>query len=450
MADLAAHEDGLEDGGARFWRRNLRWYPFFYFFHDLQFWLALWIVFATEDVGLSYSELGYIAPAFYIITSFGQAPAGALADRFGRVATIRIALVLFVGFVVWFAFATGVWQAAVAWSLWGVSLVLITGTDSAFLHDSLQALGRSQEFVRQAGRAFAVRSVAMVLATVGGGVIAGEIGSQATVLSGAIGTGIALLITTRFHEPPRLALRSAGGGQTQLGYLQLMKQALSICARTPSVRYALIFTAILLAAMVPEFYLLQPFLRGQGIEVGWLFSALQAPARIATVAAAVGAFWLASRFGVLRSLAVMPICIVVAYASIALIDHLAALALFLVIGFARGALMPLMEGYLNRRTPSHLRATMLSLNHMGWAMCMLVILPTMGRAVDATSLSNVFAGLALIFGLLMALAAVLWIRADRREARRQRSEAPARDGVVKPQHLHGEPFQHTAARIEIS
>ena len=442
----------------RFWRRNLRLYPYFYFFHDLQFWLAIWIIFATEDVGLSYSEVGFIAPAFYIITSFGQPPAGALADRFGRVRMIRISLVLFIAFLIWLAFSGSVWQAAVAWSLWGASIVLITGADSAFLHDSLQALGRAREFERQAGRAFAMRSLAMVLATFLGGAIAGEIGSQETVLAGVIGSAIALLIALRFREPPRAqAIRptqnahaAANDAPTpQLGYLQLMRQTLRLCRRTPSLRYALIFTALLLASMVPEFYVLQPFLREQGIEVGWLFSALQTPARIATVLAAFSAFWLASRFGVLRSLVAMPVLVIVAYASIAALNHLAALSLFLIIGFARGALMPLMEGYLNRRTPSHLRATMLSLNHMGWALFMLVFLPTMGRVLDTTPLPTVFAGIALIFGVLLAIAAFLWVRADRADARRLRTEAPSRDAVAKPQHGPQE-LPAAATRIQIS
>ena len=442
----------------RLWRRNLRLYPYFYFFHDLQFWLAIWIIFATEDVGLSYSEVGFIAPAFYIITSFGQPPAGALADRFGRVRMIRISLVLFIAFLIWLAFSGSVWQAAVAWSLWGASIVLITGADSAFLHDSLQALGRAREFERQAGRAFAMRSLAMVLATFLGGAIAGEIGSQETVLAGVIGSAIALLIALRFREPPRAqAIRPtqdahAAADDTptpQLGYLQLMRQTLRLCRRTPSLRYALIFTALLLASMVPEFYVLQPFLREQGIEVGWLFSALQTPARIATVLAAFSAFWLASRFGVLRSLVAMPVLVIVAYASIAALNHLAALSLFLIIGFARGALMPLMEGYLNRRTPSHLRATMLSLNHMGWALFMLVFLPTMGRVLDTTPLPTVFAGIALIFGVLLAIAAFLWIRADHADARRLRTEAPSRDAVAKPQHGPQE-LPAAATRIQIS
>jgi len=78
----------LQDA-ARPWRRNLRLYPWFYFFHDLQVWMPIWVIFSTEQIGLSFSELTLIGPFFYLIISFGQAPAGALADRFGRVNAMR-------------------------------------------------------------------------------------------------------------------------------------------------------------------------------------------------------------------------------------------------------------------------------------------------------------------------------------------------------------------------
>ena len=414
LPDFAAPES---DAAQRpLWRRNLRLYPLFYFFHDFQLWLSLWIVFIVEDVGLSYAELGYIAPAFYVISSFGQAPAGALADRFGRVRTIRLSLLIYIVFIVWFAFSGGVWEAAIAWSLWGVAMVMLTGTDSAFLHDSLQALGRSREFELQAGRAFAVRSVAIVGATFAGGPIAGELGAQATVLLGAGATALSLVVSMGFREPPRL---QTADGQTPR-YLDLIREALSLCRRNPSVRYALLFAAVLMAAMVPEFYLLQPFLREHGVEVGWLFTALQAPGRIAAVIGAVAAFSLASRFGALKAAAAMPLLVVIAWAGIAAVNHLGAIALFVVVGFVRGALTPLIEGYLNRRTPSHLRATMLSLNHMGWALFMLGFLPNAGRVLDSTPLPTVFAGLAVIFGVLMVVASLLWVRADRRERSRLR------------------------------
>ena len=420
------------------WRRNLRLYPWFYFFHDLQFWLALWIVFALEDVGLTWGEIGAIGPAFYVITSFGQAPAGAIADRFGRVRVIRASLVIYIAFIIWFAFSGSFWQAAIAWGLWGLAMVSLTGTDSAFLHDSLQALGRARDFERVAGRAFAVRSIAMVLATFGGGIIAGFIGSQATVLSGAIGTAVALLISFGFREPPRHA---QGQHEERHSYLSLMAQTLRLAGRTPTVRYSLIFSALLVASMVPEFYLIQPFLKEQGLEVGWVFTALQAPARIATVFAAALAFWLAIRFGIVRTLASLPFWVVLVYAGVALIDHLGAIALFLILGLARGAQMPLMEGYLNRRIPSHLRATALSLNHMGWALIMLPFLPIFGSVVGAYSLPTVFLGLAAFYGPLLLIIMILWVRADRRERRQLRlpSTIPAllREVLWKPQRRSG-------------
>ena len=394
------------------WRRNLRLYPWFYFFHDLQFWLPIWVVFALDDVGLSFAELTAIGPAFYVITSFGQAPAGALADRFGRVRVMRASLVIYTIFIVWFSFSGSFWQAAVAWSLWGLAMVMITGADSAFLHDSLQAMGRARDFERQAGRAFAVRSIAMVVATFGGGIIAGVTSTQFTVLTGVIGTGLALLISFGFREPPRHA---HGGHEAAPSYLNLMKQTLRLAGRTPTIRYSLIFSALLVASMVPEFYLLQPFLREQGLEVGWLFTALQAPARIATVFAAILAFWLAVRFGIVRTIASMPFWIVIVYVGVGLIDHIGAIGLFLILGLARGAQMPLMEGYLNRRVPSRLRATALSLNHMGWALIMLPFLPIFGQVVDAYPLSIVFLGLAGFFGPLLLITTLLWVRADHKE-----------------------------------
>lgn len=404
--------DSQQQSQRRRWQRNVRLYPWFYFFHDLQFFLPIWIIFATDEVGLSFAELGAIGPAFYVITSFGQAPAGAIADRFGRIRVIRASLVIYIAFIVWFAFSGSFWEAAIAWSLWGLAMVLLTGTDSAFLHDSLQALGRSRDFERQAGRAFAVRSIAMVAATFIGGVFAELIGMQATVITCTIGTGLALLITFGFREPPR---REHGLEEQTPSYLSLMKDTLRLAGRTPTIRYSLIFSALLIASLVPEFYLLQPFLKQQGIEVGWLFTALQAPARIATVFAAGLAFWLALRFGIVRTLASMPFWVVLVYVGIALWDQIGALSLFIILGLARGAQMPLMEGYLNRRIPSHLRATALSLNHMGWALIMLPFLPIFGRVVEANPLPTVFLGLAAFYGPLLLIIMILWVRADRNE-----------------------------------
>ena len=120
---------------------------------------------------------------------------------------MRLGVCFYILFIVVFAFSTDIWWVAIAWFLWGTAIVMVSGADSAFLHDSLQSLRREREFERRAGTAFGARSLAMLTATFVGGEIAARVGLQNTVLLGTVVTVIALLIATQFKEPPRRAHR---------------------------------------------------------------------------------------------------------------------------------------------------------------------------------------------------------------------------------------------------
>ena len=390
-------------------RRNLRAYPFFYFFFDLQPWLALWVVYLTGEVGLSFLEIGAIAPMFYVLAAFGQAPIGALADRFGRVRTIRAACLLFILFFVVLALSQSVWWAAAAWLAWGFGFASISGADSAFLHDSLQALGRSREFELRAGRVFAMRATAQVTATLAAGALAGLIGMRGVVALGICPVAIALAITFLFREPPRGASGTVRGAE----YFRLLRQTLALAWGRREIRYLLIVAALILSARVFEAYLMQPFLISQDVDVDTLFTVLQTPVRLAAIAGALGAFWWARRMGEFRSLGGMPVLVVAIFITLAFADHLAAMAAFVAGGLLQGAVAPLVEGYLNRRVPSRQRATMLSLNHMGWTTIMLFALPIFGWQVDQHPLRLIFFALALIFAAAGAAALLLWLRAHR-------------------------------------
>ena len=390
-------------------RRNLRAYPFFYFFFDLQPWLALWVVYLTDEVGLSFLEIGAIAPMFYVLAAFGQAPIGALADRFGRVRTIRAACLLFILFFAVLALSQSVWWAAAAWLTWGFGFASISGADSAFLHDSLQALGRSREFELRAGRVFAMRATAQVTATLAAGALAGLIGMRGVVALGICPVAVALAITFLFREPPRGAAGAARGAE----YVRLLRQTLALAWARREIRYLLIVAALILSARVFEAYLMQPFLISQGVDIDTLFTVLQTPVRLAAIIGALGAFWWARRMGEFGSLGGMPVLVVAIFIALAFADHLAAMAAFVAGGLIQGAVAPLVEGYLNRRVPSRQRATMLSLNHMGWTTIMLFALPIFGWQVDLHPLRLIFFALALIFAAAGTVALLLWLRAHR-------------------------------------
>ena len=64
-----------------------------------------------------------------------------------------------------------------------------------------------------------------------------------------------------------------------------------------------------------------------------------------------------------------------AYAGVALLDSVGAIGFFMFVGLVRAVSFPVVEGYINRRVPADQRATILSLNPMGFALLVIPILP---------------------------------------------------------------------------
>ena len=76
---------GSSAPAASAYRGNVLKYQLFYFFFDFQLWMPIWIVYLLEQQGFSFSKITLIGVPFWIIVAFGQVPAGAIADRWGRV-----------------------------------------------------------------------------------------------------------------------------------------------------------------------------------------------------------------------------------------------------------------------------------------------------------------------------------------------------------------------------
>jgi hypothetical protein len=179
--------------------------------------------------------------------------------------------------------------------------------------------------------------------------------------------------------------------------------------------YVLPFMAVLLAGTMTSEYLLQPFLLSHDVGVGLGFSALQVPVRVAAVLGAMGAFWWVLRVGEARALLSLPILAIVGYVGLAAINSLGAVGFFMFVGFVRAGALPLVEGYINRRVPSDQRATVLSLNHMGFALLVVPMLPLIGFTADEVSLNTTFAVAAAALAVMATLTGGLWLRAHQRE-----------------------------------
>jgi MFS family permease len=63
---------------------NVRKYYIFHLFLNLQLWWPIWIIYLTEERGLTLAQVTLIDVPFWLCIIFLQVPGAALADRFGR------------------------------------------------------------------------------------------------------------------------------------------------------------------------------------------------------------------------------------------------------------------------------------------------------------------------------------------------------------------------------
>ncbi len=227
----------------RAYELNLPIYYVFTFISEFQLWFPIWVAYLLIQRGLSLTEVAIIDAPFWLIVLAAEVPTGAVADRWGRSTSLVLGALVYAAALVAFGLAPTLPFIMVSYFIWAVALTFTLGADSALLYDTLKRLGREHEYEKYAGRGMAMRSSAILLATIVGGPIAAAT-SLATPMF--ISAGILLaaaMVGLALKEPPRL---EAGGAQ--LSYVDGVRAAARTVWRTPALRYLLPFSAVLLAA----------------------------------------------------------------------------------------------------------------------------------------------------------------------------------------------------------
>ena len=188
--------------------RSLRWYPWHQTAAGSLFWLPILTLFYVDAVGLA-AALRLQAVYFIAVVVF-EVPSGWASDRLGRVATMRVAAVAWIAAHVLLTVGGDTGLFVVAQVLLALGYASLSGTDAAFHHDTLEALGRASEF----GRREAAARRRMLLATAASALAGGALGLvdfRLEFATSAVAAAAQLATTSRFVEP-RLdgGLRGAG------------------------------------------------------------------------------------------------------------------------------------------------------------------------------------------------------------------------------------------------
>lgn len=409
----------MQGASQRALQANIWKFYLFQFLLSFQLWWPIWVIYLTEERGLTLGQVTLIDVPFWLSIIALQIPAAAIADRWGRKPTLVAAACAFSVAVTLFGLAPSFGLILVSYLIWGIGFSLLFGTESAFLYDTLKALGREEDYARQYGRAWGLVTAAALAGTLLGAPLASATSlSLPIVLSGGIAF-LAVLAAATFTEPTRERARH------HLTYGQVIGESFDIVRRRPAVRYSVLFYGLITVGSIAPVFFFQVFLREHDIGVGEV-GLWQTPARIAGILGAVGAYRIVAAMGERRTFYLMPAVLFGSYALLALWDSVYAQVAFPLMNMMVFLSQPAITDYLNRRVPSEQRATVLSLTNLIRALVLVPTAPLLGLLADRASLSAAYWAGGLIIVVLAVPLLALWSPLLLRE----REQPPAAEPVA--------------------
>lgn len=178
---------------------NLRLYPWFKFCQNLVFWQAIWFLYFQSELSAAQAVLLYAV--YDVATTALEVPSGYMSDRLGRRKTLvasALAGALGAGLI---ALGGGFAAFVAAQICLGAAAAFASGTDNAFLYESLVAEGRDAEVEAFETRAWQFTLSGLALSAVTGGSMA-TFSYPLAFGAGAVAQVACLGIAWRFVEPP--------------------------------------------------------------------------------------------------------------------------------------------------------------------------------------------------------------------------------------------------------
>lgn len=408
----------LSSAEKRAYQANIWKFYLHTFLLNFQLWYPIWIIYLQEERGLTLGQVTLVEVPHLLAVVVLQIPAAAIADRWGRRTSLALGALLSATGVTLFGLADTYMLILFSYLIWGAAFALMSGADSAFLYDSLKALGREDDYQRIYGGAWAVLSAASLAGTLIGAPVAAATSLPfPIVLSGGI-AALGVLAALTFTEPRRFR-----DDEPQLPYRQVMQESVRFALHQPTVRYAILFFAVLTIGGIAPIFFFQPFLVRHGIELSQV-GFWQTPTRVMGVVGALVAYRVVSRLGERGTFILLPLAMAGSYALLGGWDSVYAQVAFPAMNLAAVMARPVVTDYLNRRVPTSQRATVLSLTNLAYCLMLIPLAPIVGLIADKLSLAAAF-----WTGAVITLAGMvilpLWWRAMAKEELPAQEAAPA-------------------------
>jgi MFS family permease len=367
--------------------------------------LAIWVVYLTDFRDLTLTQVGIMEGLFWGVKLVLEVPSGAFADHFGRRATMLTGIGLEAAGTAIFAVAGDFTLLVLSYVLWSGGLAFRSGNDEAYLYDTLASADREHEYSDRIGVYFALSTVALLAGGLAGGVLAEVANLQVAVLAALVPFALALPIVLSMEEPPRHRMKHGPG------IMRTLHDGVGAVWRNNELRSIVLLQVTLSGAFPAYFLLSQPFLDQHGVALA-LFGVLAIPVHLARTFAGLASGRVARRFGLPATLTASLLGVSGGIFILATVDHVVAFAGLALAMASVAVALPAIGAYINDRTESRIRATVLSIGPMGSSV-VLAAMSAVAGTVAAASLRLSFAVMALAVLVVGGMNLLAWLNADK-------------------------------------
>lgn len=360
------------------------------------------VVLFMESNGLDLRAVMTINGIYSIAVAAFEVPSGYFSDRLGRKQSLLIGTSLILLQFLVFSFSFSFWTLALGAVIGGLGASFVSGTDSALLYDTLQALDRKGDYIKWEGRTYALGTFSEAVAAIIGGALAFYYGLRMPIYVQVGISGLGIIAALLLVEPQLSAAAPKRSNKEQ------MQQILSyVLKKGQKLRFYIGLSTIFGLSSLLLAWFAQPYFASQQLpedQIGYLWAALNCTVALLALTAHITTSKIAPKFLVAFILSgfVLGYAVLGYWGSHYLAIGLAALFFMYAL---RGIATPTFLNLINQHTPTDMRATVLSIRGLTIRLGYALFAPLLGWAADVYSLGEAFMGLS---GVLLVLIMGAW------------------------------------------
>lgn len=355
------------------------------------------IVLFYGENGLGLKEVFLLKSVYSIVLVTLDIPTGYLADAWGRRNCLLTGCIVAFGGFFCYSFSSTFSAFFMAEILLGIGQSLVSGADSALLYDTMLHYKKENEYLKYEGKVTMIGNFSEAFAGIFGGLLAASslrLPFYCQTVIAFIGIPASLALTD-FNVKTKIVHPVAN-------ILKIIRYSL---LTNKSLCYDILFSGVIGAATLTMAWFVQPLLMQLEMPTTF-YGVIWTILNLTVGIAALYSDKLNNYLGMNKSYTLILVLIVGGYLTISFNITYFCLFLLFLFYIVRGFATPILKGYINRKTFSEMRATVLSIRNFVIRLIFAAIAPLIGWMCDFYSLAlalQVTAGIIFIPGLIFLL-----------------------------------------------